>query len=112
MTTMTRGATLTHPLEMLLLLQRSLTVAISGYNAFYFATYRSRQGRRRLGAVVLMLINLAIGVESLAFGLLPRIIANGSNGFAVGSQLIATTLSLLVVMIIAALILRQQVRRR
>lgn len=107
---MSRGVALAHPLEMALLVQRILTVVISGYNAFYFATYRSRHGRRRLGAVVLIFINLAIGAESLAFGLLPRTLAG--NGFTVGSQLIAASLSLSVAMAIAVLILRQQVRRR
>lgn len=107
---MSRGAVLNHPLEMVLLVQRVLTVALSGYNAFYFATYRSRRGRRRLGAVVLIFINLAIGAESLAFGLSSRTLAG--NGFTVGSQLIAASLSLAVAMAIAALVLRQQVRRR
>jgi len=109
---MPRGAVLTHPLEMMLLVQRSLTVVLSGYNAFYFATYRSRQGRRRLGAIVLTLINLAIGAESLAFGLLPITLARNGTGFTVGSQFIAASLSLAVVLIMAALILRQQIRRR
>ena len=109
---MTRGATLPQPLEMALLVQRGLTVVLSGYNAFYFATYRSRRGRRRLGAIVLTLINLAIGAESLAFGLLPITLARNGTGFTVGSQFIAASLSLAVALIIAALILRQQIRRR
>ena len=109
---MPRGATLTHPLEMALLMQRSLTVALSGYNAFYFATYRLRRGRRRMGAIVLTLINLAIGVESLAFGILPRTLIRNGTGFTVGSQLIAASLSLTVVLVMAALILRQRIRRR
>ena len=109
---MTRGAALPQPLEMVLLVQRSLTVVLSGYNAFYFATYRSRRGRRRLGAIVLTMINLAIGAESLAFGLLPITLARNGTGFTVGSQLMAASLSLAVALVIAALILRQQIRRR
>lgn len=101
-----------HPLEMVLLVQRSLTVVLSAYNAFYFATYRSHQGRRRLGAIVLTLINLAIGAESLAFGLLPRAVANSGTGLTQGSQFIAASLSLAVVVTIAILILRQRIRRR
>jgi len=97
---------------MVLLVQRGLTVALSGHNAFYFATYRPRRGRRRLGAVVLALINLAIGGESLAFGLLLRAVADGGTGLTVGSQLIAASLSLAVVLVMAALILRQRIRTR
>ena len=109
---MSRGATLTYPWEMVLLVQRALTVVLSGYNALYFATYRSPQWRRRLGAVVLTLINLAIGAESLAFGLLPKTLARSDTGFTVGSQSVAATLSLTVAMAMTALILRQRVRRR
>ncbi len=98
------------PLDMVLLVQRSLTVVLSGYNAFYFATYRSYRGRRRLGAVVLTFINLAIGAESLAFGLLPRTLAGNVTGLTVGSQITAASLSLAVAMVIAALVLRA--RRR
>ncbi|MBI4201092.1 MAG: hypothetical protein HY531_02235 [Chloroflexi bacterium] len=109
---MTRGATLTHPLEMALLVQRGLTVAISGHNAFYFARYRSRQGRRRLGAVVLALINLAIAGESVAFGLLPWALNGGDTGLTLGSQLVAASLSMVVALTIGALILRQRTRKR
>ena len=109
---MSRGATLNHLLEMVLLVQRGLTVALSSYNAFYFATYPSRQGRGRLGAIVLTLINLAIGGESLAFGLLPMAVANRGVGITTGSQLIAASLSLAVVLVMAVLILRQRIRRR
>ncbi len=109
---MSRGATLPQPLETVLLVQRSLTVALSGYNAFYFATYRTPRGRRRLGAIVLTLINLAIGAESLAFGLLPITIVKSLTGFTLGSQVVAASLSLAVALIIATLILRQCIGRR
>ena len=108
---MSRGATLTHPLEMVLLVQRSLTVVLSGYNAFYFATYPSHRGRRRLGAIVLVFINLAIAAESLAFGLLPRTLASSSTGFTIGSQFVAASLSLAVALAMATLILRRRIRR-
>ena len=109
---MTRGAVLNHPLELVLLVQRSLTILLSGYNAFYFATYRSRHGRRRLGAIVLTFINLAIAAESLAFGLLPLTLPSRSIGFTAGSQLVAASLSLAVALTMAVLILRHHVRRR
>ncbi len=110
---MPRGATLTHPFsETLLLVQRALTLVLSGHNAFYFATYRSRQGKRRLGAIVLTLINLAIGAESLAFGILPWSITRAGTGLTLGSRLLAASLSLAVALTIAILILRQRIRRR
>ena len=67
---MNRGASVTDPTEATLLVQRALTVAISAYNAIYFSRYRLRTGRRRLGAVVLAFISLAIAGGSVAFGLL------------------------------------------
>ena len=109
---MSRGAALIHPVEFVLLLQRGLTVVLSCYNAFYFGTYRSPRGKRRLGAAVLTLINLAIVAESLAFGLLPRTLVNSSIGFTRGSQLIAATLLLAVALAMAILILGQRMRRR
>ena len=47
---MRRGALVIDPPEATLLVQRGLTVAASGYNAFYFATYRLRNGRHGPGA--------------------------------------------------------------
>lgn len=109
---MPRGATLNQPLvETVLLTQRILTIALSGHNALYFATYRSSSGRRRLGAVVLAAINLAIGAESVAFGVLVHTIGRSDGRLAVGSQLIAASLSLAVAAIVALLILRQRTRK-
>ncbi|MEK7777837.1 MAG: hypothetical protein AAB303_04355 [Chloroflexota bacterium] len=109
---MPRGATLTYPFsETLLLIQRALTVVLSGHNAFYFATYRSHHGKRRLGAIVLTFINLAIGAESLAFGLLPWTARSGNTALTLGSRLVAASLSLAVALTIAALIFRQRIRR-
>ena len=41
---MPRGAILTYPIDLMLLVQRGLTIALSGYNALYFATYRTPKG--------------------------------------------------------------------
>ncbi len=110
---MPRGATLTHPFsETLLLVQRALTLVISGHNAFYFATYRTRHGKRRLGAIVLTLINIAIGAESLAFGLLPWTNFIDNTALTIANRLVAASLSLAVAMTIAALIFRHRIRRR
>ena len=107
---MPRGAILTHSIDLMLLVQRSLTIALSGYNAFYFATYRTPRGGRRLGAVVLTLINLAVGAESLAFLLLR--VADNYGILTVGGQIAAASLSLATVLVMAALIARQRIRRR
>ena len=107
---MPRGAVLTHSIDLMLLVQRSLTIALSGYNAFYFATYRTPRRGRRLGAVVLTLINLAVGAESLAFLLLR--VADNYGILTVSGQVTAATLSLATVLVMAALIMRQRIRRR
>ena len=102
---------MTDPIEAALLVQRSLTVAVSAYNALYFATYRLRNGRYRLGAAVLALINLAIAGESAAFWLLPWLMAESSGQVTAAGQLVAASLSLAVSMAMAALILRQKMRK-
>ena len=108
---MPRGAILTHPIDLMLLVQRSLTIALSGYNALYFATYLTPKGGRRLGAVVLTLINIAVGAESLAF-LLLRVAGKYSGVLNIGGQLAAASLSLAAVLVMAALIFRRRIRRR
>ncbi|MCZ6615496.1 MAG: hypothetical protein O6920_06930 [Chloroflexi bacterium] len=97
-------------METALLAQRGLTVAISAYNAIFFIRYRLRTGRRRLGAVVLAFISLAIAGESIASGLLPWLL-EGTSVTAAGRH-VAASLSLAVSMTIAALILRQKMRKR
>jgi hypothetical protein len=109
---MPRGATLSYPLDLVLLLQRAATVFVSGFNALYFFRYRSPSGGRRLGAVVLTFVNLAIAAESMAFGLMPAIAFRDLAWLTAGSQIVASSLSLFVVLVIAALIIRQQLRRR
>ena len=64
-----------------------------------------------MGAVVLTLINLAVGAESLAFVLL-RVAGNYNGILNMGGQLAAASLSLAAVLVMAALILRQRFRRR
>ena len=109
---MPRGALLSHPMDLVLLLLRAVTVFVSGFNALYFYRYRSPRGGRRLGAMVLALINLAIAAESLAFGLLPAIAFGDLAWLTEGSQIVASSLSLFVALTIAALIIRQQIKRR
>lgn len=49
--------------------QYIVTALSSGFNACYFFGYRSSTMRRRIGAVVLALVSVAISFESLYFGL-------------------------------------------
>ena len=61
-------------LEILVVAQRRLTVLSSGFNALYFLSYRALTPRRRVGARVLALANLALVEDlrlSLLLGLLP-----------------------------------------
>ena len=61
---MARGVVLNSPVELILLLQRGFTIALSGYNARYFWLYFSCQRKRRVGLLTLVMINLAIGLEA------------------------------------------------
>lgn len=109
---MTRGGTLAQPLDAALLVQRALTVALSAHNALFFARFRSRRHpRRRLGATVLVFINLALAGESLAFSLIPQVLGHAGRGITLGSQVVVASVSLAVAIAIAALILRQRLRR-
>ncbi len=109
---MNRGALVTDPMDAALLLQRSLTVALNIYNAFYFATYPLRYGQYRLGSMGLASINLAIAGESMAFGLLPRLLEDTAWDVTAPGQLVAASFSLAVSLTMTALILRQKNRRR
>ena len=53
----------------LILTQYIITALSSGLNAGYFFRYRSPMKRRRIGAVVLTLLSLAIFIESLYFSI-------------------------------------------
>lgn len=53
-----------------LVLAQFIVTALSGaFNACYFFGYRSPKRRRRIGAIVLAVVSLAIFIESLYFGL-------------------------------------------
>jgi len=49
--------------------QYVITALSSGLNTCYFMSYRSPRKRRRVGAVTLTVVSLAMFVESLYFGL-------------------------------------------
>lgn len=52
----------------LVLAQYMLTALSSGFNAVYFFGYRSPTRRRRIGALTLALLSVAILIESIYFG--------------------------------------------
>jgi len=53
----------------LILTQYIITALSSGLNAGYFFRYRSPMKRRRIGALTLALLSLAIFIESLCFSI-------------------------------------------
>ncbi|MBI4338786.1 MAG: hypothetical protein HY680_02395 [Chloroflexi bacterium] len=98
---------MSYPWESALLLERGLTVALAGYNACYFGGHLARRPRRRLGGCLLALINMALGGESLAFGLLPRLLPMGT-ALGTAGEAAASSLSLAVALAMAVLILRHR----
>ena len=55
--------------DTLITAQYAITALSSGLNTCYFMAYRSPRKRRRVGAVAMVIINLAICIESTYFGL-------------------------------------------
>ena len=105
---MARGVVLNSPVELLLLLQRGFTIALSGYNAFYFWRYFSCQSKRRVALLALVMINLAIGLESLAFVF--STLFGTDFRIAAGVQVAAASLSLAVAATLTALVLRRRLK--
>ncbi len=54
-------------IDQIILTQHIVTALSSGFNAVYFSTYRAPLRRRRIGALALALLSLAILIESLYF---------------------------------------------
>ena len=105
---MARGVVLNSPVELFLLLQRGFTIALSAYNAFYFWRYLSSQRKRRVGLLTLVLINLAIGLESLAFVF--STLLDSHFRISAGVQVVAASLSLAVAATLTALVLRRRLK--
>jgi len=93
----------------ILIAQYALTALSSGFNAGYFWAYRSPYRKRRLGAVVLAVLSLALLVESVYFGLFALSQGRWWAGFflAPGNWLAAKSLLCLGSLAISALILRR-----
>ena len=60
-------------LEALSVTERGFTALFSGFNVGFFLIYPQMAKRRRVGASVLALVNLAFWVEAVYFGLLPSL---------------------------------------
>ena len=105
---MARGVALNSPIELILLLQRGFTIALSGYNALYFWQYFTRQQKRRVGLLTLVMINLAIGLESLAFVF--STLLGSDFRISAGVQVAAASLSLAVAAALTALVLRRRLK--
>ena len=105
---MARGVVLNSPVELILLLQRGFTIALSGYNARYFWLYFSCQRKRRVGLLTLVMINLAIALESLAFVF--STLLGSDFSISAGVQVAAASLSLAVAATLTALVLRRRLK--
>ena len=85
----------------------ALIVVSGGFNAIFFANYSATQARRRMGALVLALVNLSFllqGLYWLALPLRSGYYQTPDNGNALIVELITLASSLA----ITALILRQR----
>ena len=83
-------------------------IAVSGsFNAVFFARYAATQARRKLGAMVLALVNLSFLLQGLYWLLLP-LRSEGRPAPGYGNALIVELITLAAAMAMTALILRQQ----
>ena len=102
-------------IQNLVFAQYIVTILSSAFNACYFFGYRSSTRRRRIGALTLALLSVAIFIESMFFGLstlLPG--QQWDSGFFTDSAywLAARLLLCLGSLLVSILILRQLVPNR
>ena len=105
-------------IDQIILTQYLVTALSSGFNAVYFSSYRAPLRRRRIGALALALLSVAILIESIYFTCFSlSYIYNGKEflsglllnpGLWLGVRLLLCLGSLLV----SALILRHLLNRR
>jgi hypothetical protein len=90
-----------------LLLQQACTAATSAFNAIYFSRYSSQRRRHRWGAFALVLVSLALLLQSLFFGILP-VLSTPTVGLSPGVEARCTIglFSLAASLLITAFILR------
>ena len=88
--------------------QYVVTAVSSAFNACYFLGYRSSMRRRRIGAIVLALVSLAIFIESFYFGFSALFQEQQESVLWLGTRLLICISSLA----ISVLILRRLVANR
>ena len=88
-----------------LAVQQGLTALASAFNAHHFLSHPYR-GRRRLGALVLALVNLAFLAQALFLGLLPLLAPGPVPGLR--GRLAVGVLPLAASALIALLVLRRR----
>ena len=85
----------------------ALIVVSGGFNAAFFANYAATQTRRRLGALVLTLVNLSFLLQGLYWLLLP--LRSGHRpALDSGNALVVELTTLSASLAMTALILRQR----
>ena len=85
----------------------ALIVVSGGFNAIFFANYSATQARRRVGALVLALVNLSFLLQGLYWLALP--LRSGYHQTSEnGNALIVELITLASSLAITALILRQR----
>ena len=100
-------------LEAAALVEHALTVVSSGFNALYFATYRSSIRRRRWAAAALALVNGALLVQALYLGILPLWLRDSLPVLLSPRPMLLTgVLPLVASLFISVLIVRQWLSRR
>ncbi len=88
-------------------IEYGVTAMSAAFNAWFFTTYRTRTGRRRIGAAVMALVSAALVVESLALGavMYPRSGTDSWVWLVAGASALAGSVA------ISFLILRQRKKR-
>lgn len=105
-------------IDRLILTQHIVTALSSGFNAAYFSGYRSPLRRRRIGALTLALLSVAILIESLYFTSFSLFYIYNGKDFLIGSLLNpvpflgARLLLCLGSLLVSVLILRHLLRRK
>lgn len=101
-------------IQSLVLAQYIITALLSGFNAVYFFGYRSPTKRRRIGALTLALLSVAIFIESIYFWGFALSPGQWTSNFFLdpGYWLAARLLLCLGSLLVSILILRRLVAKR
>ena len=93
------------------LLQQGLTAGASAFNVLYFVGFWSQKRRHRWGAFALVLVNMALLLQSLFFQILPLLSATTADLFpGVETRCTVGLLPMVASLLITAFILRKHRR--